>query len=74
MGSGNWYKVRTVSDGKRKEQPINMSNDGLDEMEQRADKCQNISLLFQIQILREIRELKELLEAKKKGKEEDGLL
>lgn len=51
-----------------------MSNDGLDEMEQRADKCQNISLLFQIQILREIRELKELLEAKKKGKEEDGLL
>ena len=45
---------------------MNLSNEGLDEIEQLADQHQNVNLSFQIQILREIRGLKELLKQQEK--------
>lgn len=59
---------------------MNLSDEGLNEIEELAEKMKNVSFLFLIQILRELRELKRLLEIhqqtsirsfKKIGGEED---
>lgn len=39
-----------------------LSEEGLRQIEHQADKAKNVNLMFQVQILREIRELKKLLE------------
>ena len=41
---------------------MNIHNESLDYLEQKADKMHNPYLMFQIQILREIRELKVLIQ------------
>lgn len=40
---------------------MNLTKEGLNEIEKTADKHKNITLLFLVQILRELRELKKLL-------------
>ncbi len=43
---------------------MHITEQGLQEIEKTADKHKNVNLLFMVQILREIRELKNLLEEK----------
>lgn len=45
---------------------MTLSDDGLRLIEHQADKMKNVSLMLQIQILKEIRELKVLLEIHQK--------
>ena len=46
----------------RKERGMKISDEDLNEIERCADELKNINLSFQIQILKEIRELKALFE------------
>lgn len=43
---------------------MHITEQGLQEIEKTADKHKNVNLLFMVQILREVRELKKLLEEK----------
>lgn len=43
---------------------MNLTEEGLNEIEKTADKHKNVTLLFLVQILRELRELKKLLNKK----------
>lgn len=46
-----------------------LSKEGLNRIEHQAEAMRDVSLMFQVQILREIREMKELLEVHQESRD-----